>query len=731
MSHGSRSARARQTWALVLSLAFLVLPQAAPAAELPGKSLDWTPADAALYLGSFRGREERQRLLESRAWQKLRTLPIVLQLEQQAKAALEDPNSQVFIAGQLLQLPENQELLALLGDLFGQESFFYGSQELGALAELAAEINGASRFAPIFQALQQADEEDDDLGELNDAQVRILAVLQVLNESRDDLDLPTLMFGFGLSNADRAKTQLKRLEVLANLSLAQSEDWKARFRRQKLGGGEFLTLELDGEQIPWDQIPFSEFETEPGEFDKLVETLQELELKISLGVRDNFLLLCISPSFEPLEKLGDGPSLRTRPEVERLEPYADRPVTGISYVSEGFMQHVGTNPTDMTELAAAGKEALEDVELDDDAREQLGRDLESVAADLKNMIPPPGAISAIEFSTPSGQESFAFNFGKQPWLETQQPLSLLSHVGGSPLLAWTVRSRPAPEQVEALARWYGLARKYWEQFGVPKLDEEHRADYDLIAPPLFTALEALGETTRSKLLPAFDGQFALVVDDELRVPGDKLGLPFDDEMPLPEPAVVYGVKDADLLRSAFAEYRTTLNTFLAAVHKAKPEEAPEHEVPPPQTRASSAGTLYFYPLPEASPVTPHAGLSATVAVLAITDSFAERVLAESKFVGAPAPLLARAGDQAGQFVSFDWAATVGLIKPWIHAGLRTAGSSGLIGGGDLESDQYRAIASQVDTVLEVLQTLRTISAVTYRDEDVLVTHTTLVGKDVD
>ncbi len=733
MSHDRRFAWARRPWALLLSLAILGSPTAIPAAELPGKSLDWAPADAAVYVGSFRGREEWRRLADSRAWKKLAELPLAQHFRQQVHTALTDPNSQLYMAGQLLQLPENQELLALLADLFGQEHFFYGSAELGALAELAAEINGASRFAPVMQALQRAsaDEDDDDSEEFSDAQARIVAILEVLNDGRDDLDVPTLMFGFRLSNSERAKTQLKRLEVLANLALAQNEDWKGRFRRQTFDGADYLTLSLEGDQIPWDQIPFSEFETEPGEYDELVEALQELELKISLGVRDDFLLLCLSPSFEPLEKLGDGPALRTRPEVERLEPYGDRPVTGISYMSQDFMQHVGANAQDMTELAAAGREALEELDVDDDARAELGRDLDSVAADLKTLIPPAGAVSAIQFSNATGYESFTFDFGQQPWLVTDQPLGLLSHVGGSPLLAWTVRGRSDPAQVEMLARWYGLARKYWEKFGVPRLDAEQRANYDQVAGLLFPAIDALGETTRNKFLPSFDGQFALVIDDELRIAGDKLGLPFDDEMPLPEPALIYGVKDAGLLRSALAAYRTTINKLLADLHALKPEEVPEIEIPSPQMRESAAGALYYYPLPEQSPVTPHAALSENVAVVAITDSAAQRMLAASQFKAGDASLVTRAKDEAGQFVSFDWAGAVRLIKPWVHAGLRTAGASGLIAGGDLESEQYRAIVSQVDAVIEVLQTLHTISAVTYRDQDVLVTHTAIIGSDVE
>jgi hypothetical protein len=310
-------------------------------------------------------------------------------------------------------------------------------------------------------------------------------------------------------------------------------------------------------------------------------------------------------------------------------------------------------------------------------------------------------------------------------------LSLVAHLGGNPLLAWTARSRPAPEQFDMLGRWIGLGRKYWEKLGVPRLDETQRADYEQIAKLVFPALDALGATTRGKLLPSLDGQAAFVIDDQLRLPGSKLGLPVDDELPLPEPALVYGVKDEALLRSAAAEYRETLNRLLAGLHEAKPDDVPEIEAPAPQAKTTSAGTLYFYPLPEQSPVTPHAGLSESVAVLAITGDHAERLLSDSTFVAAPAGVLDRAQQQAGQLVTFDWAATIAVAKPWVHVGLQAAATNGLVAGGDTESEEYRSIVSQVDTVLDVLQCLRTISAVTYEETGALVTHTKVVGRDLD
>ena len=56
--------------------------------------------------------------------------------------------------------------------------------------------------------------------------------------------------------------------------------------------------------VPWDQLPIKDFEEKEGDYDDLVKKLAGLKLRVSLGVRDNYLLFAIGDSLEALDRLG-------------------------------------------------------------------------------------------------------------------------------------------------------------------------------------------------------------------------------------------------------------------------------------------------------------------------------------------------------------------------------------------------------------------------------------------
>ena len=62
--------------------------------------------------------------------------------------------------------------------------------------------------------------------------------------------------------------------------------------------------------IPWDQVPLDKIEKQPHEFDKLVEKIKSLQLVISIGLHDDYLLVSITPSIDRLAALGQGPKAR-------------------------------------------------------------------------------------------------------------------------------------------------------------------------------------------------------------------------------------------------------------------------------------------------------------------------------------------------------------------------------------------------------------------------------------
>ena len=81
-----------------------------------------------------------------------------------------------------------------------------------------------------------------------------------------------------------------------------------RWKRTTVAGSEYLTLTLDGEMIPWDQVPMEklkEMELEEGDFEKIIDELKKCKLAVAIGVRENYLLCSIGSSLECLEKLGN------------------------------------------------------------------------------------------------------------------------------------------------------------------------------------------------------------------------------------------------------------------------------------------------------------------------------------------------------------------------------------------------------------------------------------------
>ncbi|MDZ7619267.1 MAG: hypothetical protein U1E05_19890, partial [Patescibacteria group bacterium] len=74
-------------------------------------------------------------------------------------------------------------------------------------------------------------------------------------------------------------------------------------------------------------------------------------------------------------------------------------------------------------------------------------------------------------------------------------------------------------------------------------------------------------------------------------------------------------------------------------------------------------------------------------------------------------------------VVFDMAGFIELIKPWVNLGLDQVDD-------DATGGQADSIRQQVGALLDVLQTVRTISAETYYEDKVLVTHGLVEVEDV-
>ncbi|MEE9603922.1 MAG: hypothetical protein V3V75_11490 [Thermoguttaceae bacterium] len=702
-------------------------------------SLRQMPADAAFYCSMMRNREQIEAITNSRAWAKLMDMPAVKQAW--AIYQIQAVNSD-SVPGQIetaLNDPQVQELLDTLADMCSEEMFLYGGKDFVGSINLLQEIMGAVRYGPIMlQATGQK-------GDLGDDEIMQMLLMATLSEDIDLLKMPEMIMGFKISDANRVKNQLAKLELIIGVGMTQVPELKGALKRETIDGNEYLTFSLNGGMVPLDEEivdKLRELEAEPGDADKLIEKLKKATLKIALGIRGDYLLLSIGPSTDQLQSLGKGDLLIDRPELKPLAKFTDRRLTSIGYVGKDMMAVLGTNKHNIDDLLELVDTFLPLAELPDERAAQIKKDAAALAEDIKTLVPEPGAALAFSFLTERGVEGYTYNWTENLQLDGSKPLELLNHVGGNPLLAIVARGKYDPGQYDMLVKWIKVGCGYFEELGLPNIPKGDRKEVEEVLAKIKPLASRLDVVTRTMLIPALaDGQVALVVDAKLTSKQFHTVMPPSEEpMPMIEPAIVIGVSDAGLLRKACGEYVVVIDGVLEVLGEIKDSELPEGlevlgetedseglKVPPPQVAETSAGTIFSYPLPAElgldAKILPNAGLSESVAVLSISKEHTQRLLQSTPLkVGG---LLAGSNRDLAMAVVFDWAGLVEAATPWVDMAVAMATAEASVGTDTSE------LVDQVQTVLEVLKVLRTITSETRVEGDVTVTHTLTEIRDIE
>jgi len=182
-----------------------------------------------------------------------------------------------------------------------------------------------------------------------------------------------------------------------------------------------------------------------------------------------------------------------------------------------------------------------------------------------------------------------------------------------------------------------------------------------------------------------------------------------------EPALIFGVSNAELLLKACSEYREIFNGLADALRKSTPESArqtpggalPENvRIPEPRVLKRKAGTLYAFDLPKEwgldKRILPNAGLSANVAVVSMTSKHSQRLLTSTP------PTVGEQSFPTEQPLAgagfFNVAGLIDALTPWVDLGVHAAVEQ----SGDPNNPMAASVLDQAHTVLSIVKVVRSV-----------------------
>lgn len=715
--------------AATLAASPVVFGQSKSVAE--SSSLAFVPDDVAFYSSSLRTGEQLEVFLKSRAFAKIQQHPLVQMALAQGMSQWEEPQAQpVAIAKMLLQMPENQELVAMLQDAISREVFVAADVNVNKSLELLME------FSEQMNGMQMAIGADP--GSAEDLiKERVLAMV---SSAADELKVPGGMIGFKLSDTAPAKRQLVRLETLINGQLEQAPPEIAkRFGRSTIGEGEFLTLNLDGSLVPWDQVPFDELDLDESDVEKLVEKAKQLTAVISIGVIRDYLVISIGESTSNLENLGGGNLLVNRKEMAPLKKHLGKPLTSIAYVSETFMKSAGDQNRSLDSYVEMAKGALELPDAQDEISPQMKAeilaDIGELRMDLQRYIVSPGAVVGFAWMKPTGFEGYVYNYAKNPRQQKDKPLTVLSHTGTSPLFVGAGHNGLKIEDYDLLVKWANRGYHYFETFAVPEMEEEELAEFNNAKDRFMPLIKRMDTNFRENLFPACNnGEVAFVLDGKAKSNSWHAAMPpSDKELPMPELAMVWGINDIGQVEAGFASMFGILDDGITQWNEMAEDDGdkiPLESFPRPDQNEIESGALYSYAIPAEAGldtrVSPNWGLSPQTMVMSLLPETTKRLMPQSTSSVFFGPLADSKRPLAGA-VYFDFDGIVEMLNPWIDYGVKTS-----MNGQDPDEieQQVGMIMMNVDFVSDILSCFKGVSAAMYQEDGATVTHTESLYEDL-
>jgi hypothetical protein len=726
-----------QAGCAILTFAVLIaLSPAARAATLAEQahSLNKVPADTAFYSASLRLKEQWDAFTGSKAHAKLMEIPLFQMMKMQIGFYWQQSTEPTMVKiRDYLESPEGKDATSLLHEMFADEVFVYGGNDIAASFKVFMEINAAQRAARL-----EAMAKGEDANELTAEQV-----LDVLEKHPNEVKVPTFVLGFRIKDAERAKRELDEVHSLIRNALdARQPELAAHLQRDQIGGHEFLTLRLDGSMIPWEKVREEAENIDDEQFAKWRKVLSGKTLAVALGIVDEFVLVAIGDSTDNLEHIGQGPFLAQQPALKPLEKHADQRLVSIGYMSKAFAQSLSSPQQTMEDIAAQVEQTLGDAlgkEHGDkikEHRKEIAEDIRSL--DLARYMPQPGEMAGVTFLTGRGYEGFRYSSAKQPMMDSSKPLSILKHVGGNPALVIASRLKESLEDYDRLVEWLKRTATHVEKIVEETADADDWAQYQKYRDRAVELLKRIDVANREHLFPALDGQSAFVLDFAAKNKQWFREMPESPKpLPMVEVAMVSGVSDAEHLRKGVREYIGVVREGIKLAGEID-SDMPQPKLPKAEPRDIDGTKLYVFPLPKKwgidEHVAPNAGLSDKFAVASGMPDTSTRLLREAASeIDTSLPL-----DRPAALVAhIEFKQIIAAIRPWIDYGMDVAMGKLKLKKDEDEADkadenttaeqsamivQFGFVVPQIQQFLDFASAMRSATSITYEEDGTWVTH---------
>ncbi len=759
---------------------------AGPPAALAGSGVATVPADAAFFSSTLRVKEQFDILMASNAWAKLRKLPAIARGLDSWEEQKDMPGSPVSMAMTFLELPENAQAIELLSDMGANDTFVYGEPSCAKFLKLVRIVSAAQQeaairagdFEPMEEEFEEIEVDEDDVSglrgrlrvmpvsrqvEVEDVEVieiepafgvmggdrgQALAVIQAISENIDLLEMPDIVWGFKTTKKDAAEFQLKRIEVLAKLLAEMNPDAAKVMARKKVAGGEVLSFTFAGSLVPWDEVAGG-IEEEIGEsedLDKVLAKARETNIVVGLGVVGDWVVLSIGDSLDHLDKLvlpgGKGKALIDTPPFAKLVDHADKPLTGIAYLSGELTETMASSTKDLEPLIAAAVMVVKQSDAPDGAADDVKKWLDQLNVEYVKRLPQPGPWMSFSFMTPTGYEGYAWSWFKNIPLDGTEPLSLLKHAGGTPVGVAVTRFTSDPATTATMGQ---LVRDGWEIFAtyaVPEMSDDEQEKFEAFSETFVPLAKELATIFTDKFAKSLaDGQVGVVIDGKTTTDKLQAGLPSSAEpLPMPELAIVLPLADRKLFVEGLNDVFAWGDKLVAAMRKADPDSVPEgYTIPEPTKEKVAGGSVWSFGIPDAGldeKIAPAIGVGDSAVVFTLVPGFAARLLEPTPLATGAA--VTRFAEPLAAASAVDFPAFVNMIEPWAiyftRYGCVMQAEGEVDSGARLSADDETPEAAEalthVRVGLEVARCLKTAVSEMSAEDDAFVTHWRNVIEDI-